>query len=165
MPMWISAKSTVVVAALAAATIAASLVLSQGANKVWAISKNPVVQEFAQTMIRDHSAVNDKALALLAKLNVSPQDNFLSQQLNGQADQLVGEMSQLSGADFDRRYAENELGYHQVVNGLVGGTFIPNIQNPDVKALFEEANVIFKAHEKHAEKMVKAVMQRQSRKQ
>ena len=31
--MWISAKSTVVVAALAAATIAASLVLAQGANK------------------------------------------------------------------------------------------------------------------------------------
>ena len=135
------------------------------AHLALAISKNPVVQEFAQTMIRDHSAVNDKALALLAKLNVSPQDNFLSRQLNGQADQLVGEMSQLSGAEFDRRYAENELGYHQVVNGLVGGTFIPNIQNPDVKALFEEANVIFKAHEKHAEKMVKAVMQRQSRKQ
>ena len=135
------------------------------AHLALAISKNSVVQEFAQTMIRDHSAVNDKALALLAKLNVSPQDNFLSRQLNGQADQLVGEMSQLSGADFDRRYAENELGYHQTVNGLVEGTFIPNIQNPEVKALFQEALTIFKAHQKHAAAMVKAVMQRQSLKQ
>ena len=54
---------------------------------------------------------NDRALALLHKLNVAPQDNFLSRQLNGQADQLVEEMSQLRGTAFDRRYAENELGY------------------------------------------------------
>ena len=105
-------------------------------------------------MIRDHSAVNDQALALVTRLNVAPQDNFLSQKLNRQAEQLVREMSKLSGADFDRRYAQNELGYHQTVNGLVEGTFIPNIQNPDVKALFEKAIVIFKAHEKHAETMV-----------
>ena len=127
------------------------------AHLALAISKNPAVHEFAQTMIRDHSAVNDKALALLLKLNVSPQDNFLSRQLNGQSDQLVEEMIRLRGAAFDRRYAENELGYHQAVNGLVEGSFIPNIENPEVKALFEEAIVIFKAHEKHAEKMVAAL--------
>ena len=127
------------------------------AHLALAISTNPAVHEFAQTMIRDHSAVNDKALALVTKLNVAPEDNFLSQQLSQQADQLVAEMSQLSGAAFDRRYAENELGYHQAVNGLVGGTFIPNIENPEVKALFEEAFVIFKAHEKRAEMMVKAL--------
>ncbi len=124
------------------------------AHLALAISKNPAIHEFAQTMIRDHSAVNDKALALLLKLKVSPQDNFLSRQLNSQGDELVAEMSQLSGDAFDRRYAENELGYHQAVNELVEGSFIPNIENPEVKALFEQALVIFKAHEKHAEKMV-----------
>jgi len=118
------------------------------------ISTNPAVHEFAQTMIRDHSAVNDKALALVTKLKVAPQDNFLSKQLSEQADQVVKELSQLSGAEFDRRYAENELAYHKSVNGLVESTFIPNIENPEVKALFEEALVIFKGHEKHAEKMV-----------
>ena len=125
------------------------------AHLALAISKNPAIHEFAQTMIRDHGAVNDKALALLLKLDASPQDNFLSRQLGGQADQLIDEMRQLRGTAFDRRYAENELGYHKAVNGLVEGAFIPNIQNPEVKALFEEALIIFKAHEKHAEKMVK----------
>ena len=94
----------------------------------------------------------------MKKLNVAPQDNFLSRQLNRQADRLVREMSRLSGADFDRRYAGNELGYHQAVNGLVEGAFIPNIENPEVKALFEQALVIFKAHEKHAEKMVASLV-------
>ena len=99
------------------------------------------------------TSVSD-ALALLEKLGAEAQDNFLSQQLNTQADGLVEKMSGLSGNDFDKFYAENELGYHQAVNGLVEGTFIPNLQNAEVKALFEQALQIFKAHEKHAEKMV-----------
>ena len=124
------------------------------AHLALALSDNPAIREFAQTMIRDHEAVNEKALALLAKLDVSPQDNFLSQQLNQQADQLVNELRQLSGETFDRRYAENELSYHTAVNGLVETTFIPNIENAEVRSLFEEALVIFKAHEMHAANMV-----------
>jgi putative membrane protein len=124
------------------------------ANLALTKSKNPVVIDFAETMIRDHTAVNEQALALLKKLNAQPQDNFLSQQLNEQADKLVEEMSGLSGEAFDKRYAENELAYHQSVNALVGGTFIPNIENPEMKQLFEQALVIFKNHEQHAQKMV-----------
>ncbi len=127
------------------------------AHLALAISTNPAIHQFAKTMIRDHTAVNEQALALLKKLNAAPQDNFLSQQLNTGADQLVNEMRQLSGDAFDRRYAANELGYHKAVNGLVGGTFIPNLQNAEVKALFVKALKIFKAHEKHAEKMVAAL--------
>jgi putative membrane protein len=105
-------------------------------------------------MIRDHTAVNDQALALLAKLNAAPEDNFLSKALLEGADKLVDEMSALRGAAFDKRYAENELAYHKAVNDLVGNAFIPNIENAEVKALFEAGYEIFKAHQGHAEKMV-----------
>lgn len=130
----------------------ADLIDIRYAHLALAKSKDPKVREFAQTMIRDHSAVNDQAL--LKKLNANAQDNFLSKQLSAQADQLVDEMSSLSGKAFDQRYADNELGYHQAVIALVGDTFIPNIENPELKALFEQALKIFKAHEQHAEKMV-----------
>ncbi len=124
------------------------------AHLALAISENPAVRQFAETMIRDHQAANDQALALLQKLKVSPQDNFLSQALDGQSDQTISRLSQLRGAEFDNAYAENELAYHQAVNGLVNGTFIPNIDNPEVKAFFKQASVIFLGHEKHAKKMV-----------
>ena len=127
------------------------------AHLALAISKNPAVHEFARTMIRDHTAVNDQALALLEKLKASPQDNFLSRQLDKNADALVDEMSRLRGAEFDRRYAGNELAYHKAVNDLVENTFIPNIDNAEVKALFKAGLEIFKAHEGHAEMMVKAL--------
>ena len=127
------------------------------AHLALAISNNPAVHEFARTMIRDHEAVNQQALALLQKLNAQPQDNFLSQTLSKNAEALVDEMSRLRGAAFDKRYAENELAYHKAVNELVENTFIPNIDNGEVKALFEAGLKIFKAHEQHAEMMVKKV--------
>jgi len=120
-------------------------------------SKNPAVLQFAQTMVNDHTAVNDMALALLKKLKASPKDNFLSKQLSEQADKNVKEMSCLTGKAFDEAYAKNELAYHKAVNGLVEKTFIPNIKNAEVKALFNQAIVIFKSHQQNAEKMVAAV--------
>ena len=127
------------------------------AHLALAISSNPAIHEFARTMIRDHTAVNEQALALLKKLNAQPQDNFLSRQLTANSEKLVDEMSKLRGAEFDKRYAENELAYHKAVNELVANAFIPNIENAEVKSLFEAGLKIFKAHEHHAEMMVKAV--------
>lgn len=127
------------------------------AHLALAISKNPAVREFAKTMIRDHEAVNEQALALLKKLKVQPKDNFLSKFIANRADKLVDEMSKLRGKDFDKRYAANELAYHKEVNELMRKTFIPNIDNAEVKALFKAGLKIFEAHESHAEMMVKSL--------
>lgn len=127
------------------------------AHLALAISSNPTVHEFAKTMIRDHEAVNTAALDLLKKLGAEAQDNFLSKQLNANGEEIINKFSKLRGAEFDKAYAENELAYHKAVNGLVEDAFIPNIDNREVKALFEEGLKIFKAHEKHAKKMVKAL--------
>lgn len=124
------------------------------AHLALALSDNPDVRAFAETMIADHTAVNEQALALLKKLGVKPEDNFLSQQLLKGAGDTMSKLSALRGADFDRAYAANELAYHQTVNGVVGDDFIPHAKNAEVKALFEAGLKIFKAHEKHAETMV-----------
>jgi len=124
------------------------------AHLALAISDNPAIHEFANTMIRDHTAVNVAALGLLEKLGATAQDNGFSQTLNANAQEIIDKLSQLRGAEFDRAYAENELAYHQAVNELVEKTMIPNIENAEVKALFEQGLEIFKAHEGHAEMMV-----------
>lgn len=125
------------------------------AHLALAISDNPEVRAFAETMIRDHEAVNAQALALLEKLQAQPQNNFLSRQLTANSIERINEMSALRGTAFDQRYAENELAYHQAVNDLVENTFIPNIDNAEVKVLFGAGLEIFKVHEGHAEMMVK----------
>ncbi|TMV09086.1 DUF4142 domain-containing protein [Ruegeria sediminis] len=124
------------------------------AHLALAVSENDAVRQFAETMIRDHSAVNQQAGALIAELNVTPQDNDLSRALVAGAAAKRAELIALSGNDFDCAYAQNELGYHQVVNKTVEGQFIPWATVEPLKALLSEALVTFKAHEKHAEHMV-----------
>ena len=127
------------------------------AHLALALSTNPDIHDFANTMIRDHTAVNEAALALLDKLGAQAQDNAFSQTLNANAEEIINGFVELRGAEFDAAYAANELAYHQAVNNLVETTMIPNIDNAEVKALFEQGLEIFKAHERHAEMMVKAL--------
>lgn len=127
------------------------------AHLALALSNNPDIHEFAKTMIRDHTAVNDLALALLQKLDASPENNFLSETLTEQSKKIIAEMQVLEGDAFDRYYAANELRYHNAVNNLVENAFIPNIENAEVKALFEQGLAIFKMHETHAETMVESL--------
>lgn len=127
------------------------------AHLALALSDNPKVREFATLMIRDHSAVNDKALALLKKLNVAPNDNATSRELSKQAAVRRDELRALSGAAFDKRYAENELSYHQFVNKTVETQFIPSAKNDEFKGLLRQALGVFKVHEMHAADMVRGL--------
>ena len=136
----------------------ASAVDIRYAHLALALSENPEIRKFAELMIQDHTAVNNKALALVQKLKITPQDNAMSRQLNEQARKVRSELSELRGEAFDRRYAANELAYHQTVNGVVEKQFIPSVTNAEFKALLVSALKTFKAHEVHAEMMNKHAM-------
>lgn len=127
------------------------------AHLALALSENKNVREFAQTMVRDHTAVNDQAVALIKKLKVTPQDNDLSKTLVKGAKKKRDELRKLSGKKFDCAYAKNELGYHQVVNKTVEGNFIPNVTVAPLKELLVSALETFKTHEGHAEQMAKGL--------
>jgi len=126
----------------------------QYAHLALALSTNPDIHDFARTMIRDHEAVNEQALALLEKLGAEAQDNFLSQKLIADSKGIIDNLTKLRGAEFDKAYADNELAYHKAVNEIVENAFIPNIDNAEVKELFEAGLKIFKQHEEHAVMMV-----------
>ena len=81
---------------------------------------------------------------MLKRPGASAKNNPLSERLQRDAHALVEEMSQLRGVAFDRRYASNELAYHKAVNQLVEQTFIPNIDNAEVKELLEAGLRIFR---------------------
>jgi len=121
------------------------------------ISDNAHVREFAELMISDHTAINEAALALLDKLGAAPEDNATSQTLLAQAADKRAELAVLTGAEFDRAYAANELAYHQFVNETVENTFIPAAQNAEFKEFLSVALKTFQIHEGHAAKMVKAL--------
>jgi putative membrane protein len=120
-------------------------------------SKNKEVIAFAKDMVRDHSAVNQKALALVKKLKVTPEDNDTSRGLVQKADEDRATLSKLHGTEFDKAYANNEVAYHKTVNGALETTLIPDASNPELKDLLSTALKIFQGHEQHAEHLVETL--------
>jgi putative membrane protein len=114
-------------------------------------SKNKEVRAFAEDMVKDHSAVNKQALALLQKLKVKPQDNPTSEALTKQAAAKRAELGKLSGKAFDKAYVDNEVAFHKTVNNALETTLIPSASNPELKSLLETGLKIFQGHEQHAE--------------
>ena len=116
-------------------------------------SKNKEVVAFAKDMVRDHKAVNEKALSLVKKLKVMPEDNDTSKSLSQQAAQKRAELAKLNGDAFDKAYVTNEVAYHKTVNGALENTLIPAATNPELKDLLSTGLKIFQGHEQHAEQV------------
>jgi putative membrane protein len=120
-------------------------------------SHNKAVRSFAQEMVRDHQAVNEKALALVKKLKVTPEDNATSQALSKAAAAESAKLAKLSGAAFDREYMNNEVAFHKTVNGALESTLIPSAKNGELKSLLETGLTLFREHQAHAEQVAKAL--------
>jgi putative membrane protein len=121
------------------------------AKQALAKTHNPAVRAFAQEMVRDHQAVNVQALALVKKLNVTPQDNDTSKALAAAAKTTHARLASLNGAAFDRAYAANEVAYHKTVNGALKSTLIPSADNGELKSLLSTGLTLFGEHQMHAE--------------
>ncbi len=121
------------------------------AKQALAKSKNKDVRTFADEMVRDHTAVNKQALALVKKLKVTPEDNPTSQALTKQAAAKRAEFAKLKGAAFDKAYVDNEVAYHKTVNGALETQLIPSASNAELKSLLQTGLKIFQGHEQHAE--------------
>jgi putative membrane protein len=127
------------------------------AKQALAKSHNAAVREFASEMVRDHQAVNAKALALVKKLKVTPQDNPTSEALNKGAADEMKKLGALNGAAFDKAYVDNEVAYHKTVNGALKSTLIPSAKNAELKSLLETGLTLFTEHQHHAEQLAAKV--------
>lgn len=121
------------------------------ANLALEKSKTAEVRAFADNMVKDHKAVNDKALALVKKLGVTPEDNDTSQGLVKQAGEKQAELAKLSGAAFAKAYVDNEVAFHKTVIIALEKTLIPSTENAELKTLLQTGLKIFQGHEQHAE--------------
>ena len=120
-------------------------------------SKSKDVKAFAEDMVRDHEAVNKQALALVKKLNVTPEDNDTSKTLSKQASDKLAELDKLDGAAFDKAYVANEVAYHKAVNGALETQLIPSASNAELKSLLQTGLKIFQGHQQHAEHVAAAL--------
>ncbi|HYM82058.1 MAG TPA: DUF4142 domain-containing protein, partial [Candidatus Limnocylindria bacterium] len=104
-----AAMPTVTDAQIAAIVVAANSADIENAKLAQSKSQNAEVKKFATLMMTDHGSVNDKAVALVTKLGVTPEENETSRNLKSSQDAMRATLSGKSGAEFDAAYADNEV--------------------------------------------------------
>ena len=137
--------ASIVVTANSVDSAAGVLAEKKGASKA--------VKDFGKTMVTDHGGVNKQAVALVTKLNVTPEDNDTSKQLKSGGDANLTKLQGLTGKEFDKAYIDNEVAYHQTVLDAIDKTLIPNAQNADLKALLVKVRPAIAAHLEMAKKI------------
>jgi len=120
-------------------------------------TKNAEVKAFAETMIRDHTAVNGKATALATKLGMTPEASDTSKSLKSDGEKEMAKLKAMHGAAFDKAYIDNEVAYHESVIGALNTVLLPNAKNADLKALLESGKPIFESHLEHAKTLQKSL--------
>ena len=99
---------------------------------------------------RRHTAVNQQATALAAKLKVKPEGNDTSTSLRKGGEANLDKLGKLKGKAFDRAYVDQEVAYHQAVIDAVDKTLLPSAKNAELKALIEKVRPALVQHLEHA---------------
>lgn len=138
---------------IAAIVVAANSVDIEAGKLAQSKTKNRKVREFADSMVRDHTAVNKAAVDLVTRLGVTPEENDTSRSLTASGEQTRARLSALSGKAFDRAYIDNEVAYHKLVIEALDKTLIPDAQNAELKQTLISVRPSFVAHLQHAEQL------------
>jgi putative membrane protein len=107
---------------------------------------NKDVKAFGQRMITDHGAVNKEAVALVTKLNVTPEESDASRSMSTDAQSNMTNLQGLTGAAFDKAYIDHEVMMHQQVLDALDKQLIPGAQNAELKALLEKVRPAIESH-------------------
>lgn len=120
-------------------------------------SRNQEILNFARTMSNDHKAVIEQAVALVTKLNVTPQSNSITQKLLSDAKTKIKDLKSTKMNAFDKAYIDNEVVYHKKVIDAVETILIPETQNTELKTLLQNVLPALKTHLAHAEMVQKGI--------
>ena len=94
-------------------------------------SKSKAVKDYAQTMIKDHTATTDQLKSALPKAGVTV---TLPTALDQRRQEMLTELQNASAEDFDTRYLDQQTAAHQEARDLHRG-YAENGDNPQLKQL------------------------------
>jgi len=107
------------------------------------------VRDYAQHMITEHTAAEQRLTQLLTAAGITPQPSQVSTSLKADSDRVVQQLTATAaGPNFDSVYIQSQIAVHQKVLDLVDDELIPSAQN---STLQDELQATSDAVSKHLE--------------
>jgi putative membrane protein len=111
------------------------------------------IRDFGAMLARDHKNVRQQGRDLAKRLGVTPTPPKDDDGMKSHA-AVMKRLNSLSGAEFDKAFLQNEVGYHDAVIGAVTKTLLPAIQNAELKDLVTKVAPAFVAHRDAAKNLL-----------
>lgn len=103
------------------------------------------VRDFGAMLARDHTAVRKMGRDLAKKLGVTPTPPAGDESAKKHA-ATMAMLNAKKGPEFDHAFLQYEVAFHKGAIDAVQSTFLPAIDNPELKKLVVEVAPAFQAH-------------------
>jgi putative membrane protein len=123
-------------------------------------SNDPEVYKTAQLIIKDHMASNQRIAAVAQAVGIELEESPLSRGMQVQAGAIKEGLEELSGAEFDRAYLENQVELHDLALETARSQLLPNAQDPQVRYLLITAAPKLELHRLEAQESHASLAQR-----
>ena len=98
------------------------------------MSREKAVRTFAHRMIKDHTKLLERTIALEQELILATQTNTIARSLRQQEAETTEILSTKKKANFDLAYIDHEVSFHKQIVSIVKNTLIPQARNQKLKA-------------------------------
>ncbi|HEY9533644.1 MAG TPA: DUF4142 domain-containing protein [Mucilaginibacter sp.] len=104
---------------------------------------NADVKAFANMMITDHGKANEELKGIAATKNITLPDS-----VNADSKSAIEDLSNKSGADFDKAYVDKMVSDHKSTVDMFESAS-KNLKDPDLKAFVDKTLPVIKGHLDH----------------
>jgi putative membrane protein len=101
-------------------------------------AQHPLVRQYAQRMIDEHTKLESGMQAMLKQKGLAPEHNGHSYQKQQNLGPMMRELQAASGRDFDRLYMSHQVASHMSTLHALDTTLIPQATDPAMKAMLQQ---------------------------
>ena len=110
------------------------------------------VKRFAREMVASHRAVQNKESALFARLQLTPTDSAVSNQIKSDTQNDVSNLQSMHGKDFDRVFMDSQVRQLNSALELID-RIMPDVHSSELKTELQNVRTKVDAHLKDAERV------------
>ncbi len=112
----------------------------------------PDVKRFAKDMVIAHRDMQTKMTTLLGRLQITPSDNAVSNQMRSDTQGEISTLQTMRGKDFDRDYIDAQVRNHNKALELLDH-ITPSVKDSELKAALTATRPKVEAHLREAERV------------
>ncbi len=107
---------------------------------------NDEVHQVANMMIRDHNEIIEELEELIGDMEETPRESEFSEELENQAREVISELGNAVGPQFDEIYITNEVEYHQQLLDLINEELLAETDDRELSAFLTNMTSELNAH-------------------